>query len=386
MRRSGNICIFIWSCIICLFFSLAVFAYEVDLGDADDAIPMSNEILSHNKQKERVATSNRDGCCYNCPNGSRPTCPSSNGHNYYYWCIGGKPGCCRLTSSSIECLDGYFPDCFYSGHSSTPPNEVVCDDRTSRCPDGTSINCPNEIGTDNPHYRDYEFSCLNGNPGCCRETLGGLDCEGGTPKCFYTRNCNVLSNLSIGCCQKCPDANMSTPQCSSELRSLGYSYWCVSGQPDCCRQEGDDLICTIDEDPECFFAPKVDQKTKCTTQSGLSGCCKTCPDGSNATCSQGKQYWCVNNAPQCCDSNGENCTGAPNCFTTSTYKCPATLSWQDQGCCRLCSNLIDRPSCPWLTDLYCYSGEMRCCGLRQNKVSCRTKYPQCPKGGSRQCQ
>ena len=359
LNSAGRIFLFIY--IIFFLFTLGVFAYEVDLEN------QSNLFLEKKMVAKKASTLPYDGCCKNCLDGSKPACPV----NYSYWCVSGAPQCCMNSIGGLDCIN--VPSCFSIDTAPPQKIETLCNENTTQCPDGSKITCPEQT----------KFYCLSGFPTCCKKTLSALECEEGTPECFYTRSCNVLSNLSIGCCKSCPDS--SFPKCPE-----GTSYWCQNGEPSCCRQQGDELFC-VPEEPACFNEPKLDQKNKCTIQKGLSGSCSLCPDGSNVNCPQGKEYWSINNTPNCCDNNGNNCTGKPSCFDSQVYKCPYGMlslpSSNINSCCVTCPNFIDRPYCNHGSDLWCVNGQMRC-GSNLNlggKIIYSSQPPLCPQGGTRVC-
>lgn len=302
---------------------------------------------------------NNDGCCNNCLDGSVPQCPEG----YKYWCVFGRPDCCKLTTAGPECTDVPDPACFYPDYKPVQNTNTLCNSSTRNCPDGSPISCPD----------GYSFYCLKGFPDCCKLTVAGLECTDEIdPICYFTKKCtgNTLTTNNT-CCMVCPD--FSVPKCPQDT-----NYWCVDGRPRCCYGSSvDELLCVPEtEGPVCNEIAV--RNYKCTEFKNDDPCCKSCQSGTSPTCSDGKEPWCVNNLLTCCKSDGTGCSSTPAC--PKNYKCPGS-PLPDSGCCKSCPNRINRPVCTGNTEYWCVGGRTDCCTMTPAGLVCTVKKndPICPK-------
>ena len=242
------------------------------------------------------------------------------------------------------CKKGYnnrIPDCFAPSSSSSGSSLP----KACLCPTSKTIPTCNT---------DERFVCYRNKFPLCKK---GYDNR--TPDCFALSSSSG-SSLPDACCKNCPDG--SKPTCSSS--SGNYTYWCLNGFPDCCKNTKVGPSCTSERDPVCFYPNSQISQPKiplCTEQT------KTCPDGNPISCPEGKSFVCINNQPDCCD--GSNCTDEfdPTCFYTRS--CKGNLSPPGSKCCSACPDNSDPGQlCPPGTDYWCIDGKPSCAILFEDNL------------------
>ncbi len=283
-----------------------------------------------------------------CPNGVSPICA-----------LGGKLRC--LGDTAVCKVKGrtYYPKCPNAASSSSTssgnyPPECLCSD--------SSI--PPCRG------RDKFFCYMNKYP-LCQENNGNSY----TPTCPSGESllgAPVISNEYDGCCKSCPDS--STPSCPGDL---GLSYWCVKGEPNCCKATYADKVkkvglisldCTPtplikSKLPGCFY-PSVsveDKQTLCNESTNR------CPDGSPVICNSGYSFMCIKGVPDCC--KGDVCTDDfdPICFYNKA--CSSSQSTNLNACCATCSDRTTTIMCEEPLQYWCVNGKKDCCTLPEGGIA-----------------
>ncbi|XP_071812567.1 uncharacterized protein [Apostichopus japonicus] len=362
--------------------------------------------------EKEVAKNVHCGGKYYCKDGNT-CCPQADG----------KYGCCPLPKA--ECCDthccpeGFSCDgdqcskeegnVFVAGVSKTEAvivESVMCPDRRSECPDGSTccilatgrygccplrnaVCCPDQI-----HCCQNGFTCDPSRGSCSRgseimawfekteaTTLGAVICPGGQSECPDGNTCCLLSSGQYGCCPL-PNAVC----CSDHLHCCPNGYTCdVSGGT--CSQ-GSEIMAWFEKTEATTVGTVTcpggqsecpDGNTCCLLSSGQYGCCPL----PNAVCCSDHLHCCPNGYT--CDVSGGTCSQGSEIMawfekneatTVGTVTCPGGQSYCPDGntCCLLSSGQYG--CCP-LPNAVCCSDHLHCC---PNGYTCDVSGGTCSQG------